>query len=220
VNKLIRDCVGSSLVEFTIVFPVLMLIALGTVDVGFMLYDWAAANNAAYVGAHKAILSDPLAAGITNPTYDPTQMGQLCFDPNTGNANPTSNCPTVQVSCTPAATVGAGFCCTPELVPCTSQTSSYTYSDTPFAEIIFPAMQARFPRLQRQNVTITYATNGLGFVGRPDGLPMTVAVTIQGMKHQFFFLGGLMNAFGPGFASVSNLPHFATTLTSEDLMSN
>jgi Flp pilus assembly protein TadG len=208
VNKLIRDCVGSSMVEFTVVFPLLALIALGTVDVGFMLSDWAEANKAAYVGAHKAILSDPVAVGITDPTYDPSLMGDLCFDRSTGKVDPTVNCPTVQVTCTPSAAVGAGVCTTG------------TYSDTSFANIIFPAMQAVYPELQRQNVTITYQTNNLGFVGRPDGLPMNVTVSIQGMKHQFFFLGGLMNAFGSGFASVSNIPRFATTLPSEDMTTN
>ena len=42
-NRLLRDCLGASLVEFTVVFPVLILVALGTVDVTYMLFDWALA---------------------------------------------------------------------------------------------------------------------------------------------------------------------------------
>jgi Flp pilus assembly protein TadG len=204
VNKLIRNCVGSSIVEFTLVFPMLMLIALGTVDAGFMLSDWALASKAAYDGAHKAILSDPVASGIDNLTYDPTLLGQPCFNSNGNNVN----CPSVNVTCTPAATVGTGTCTTG------------TYSDTPFANVIFPAMQARFPRLRRQNVTIKYETNNLGFVGRPDGLPMIVTVSIDGMTHQFYFIGPLMNFFKGTFPSVSQIPTFATTLQSEDMATN
>ena len=65
-NRLLRDCIGSSLVEFTIVFPVFMLVAFGTVDITYMLYDWALASKAAYTGARTAIVSFPAAAGITN----------------------------------------------------------------------------------------------------------------------------------------------------------
>ena len=68
-NKLHRDCVGSSLVEFTLVFPVLLVVLLGSVDVGFMLFEWMLANKAAYVGAHRAIVSDPVAIGINQPDY-------------------------------------------------------------------------------------------------------------------------------------------------------
>jgi Flp pilus assembly protein TadG len=205
VNKLIRNCVGSSIVEFTLVFPMFMLIALGTVDAGLMLSDWALASKAAYDGAHKAILSDPVASGINNLTYVPTLLGQPCFDSNGNNVN----CPSVQVTCTPSATVGNGTC-----------TAGYTYSDTPVANVIFPAMQARFPQLRRQNVTINYQTNNLGFVGRPDGLPMDVTVSINGMTHQFYFISGLMNFFRGTFPSVSNIPPFATTLQSEDMATN
>jgi Flp pilus assembly protein TadG len=97
VNKLIRDCVSSSLVEFTMVFPVFILVALGTVDVAYMLSDWTLANKAAYMGAHRAILVNPVATGITNLPYDPTKIGLLCFDPN-NNGIPTGNCPRVQDS--------------------------------------------------------------------------------------------------------------------------
>ena len=44
-TKLVRDCVGATIVEFTLVFPIFILVALGTVDVGFMLSDWAAGKH-------------------------------------------------------------------------------------------------------------------------------------------------------------------------------
>ena len=67
-SKLLRDITGSILVEYTIVFPLFILLVLGTIDVTYMLYEWALANKAAYVGARTAVVSDPVANGITNLT--------------------------------------------------------------------------------------------------------------------------------------------------------
>src|SRR5262249_17780084 len=106
---MLRDSSGASLVEFTLVFPLVMLATLGTVDVVYMLWEWGEANKAAYVGARRAVVSDPVANGVTNLTYNAagTQLGQPCFVPGTGAANTTSDCPTVNTVCTPAATNGS-----------------------------------------------------------------------------------------------------------------
>jgi hypothetical protein len=229
VNKLIRDCAGSSLVEFTVVFPVFILVALGTVDVAFMVFDWALASKAAYVGAHRAIVTNPVAEGITNLPYDPTKISLLCFNPADGT--PTGNCPTVQDSSfdTPGLDAPRPVVCTPAERTGGTCTGGYTFDDGPFdchcttltAPVpIFNQMQQIFPRLQRQNVTISYKTTNLGFVGRPDGLPMDVTVSITGMTHQFYFLGPIMRFFGGDFAANLPIPAFATTLTSEAMVSN
>src|SRR5262245_7290514 len=97
VNRLRRDINGSSLVEFTLVFPVLILVALGTIDVTLMLFEWAMANKAVYRGARVAVVSSPVATGITNPTYDPLLLGESCFNSGTGIAN--GNCPSASSIC-------------------------------------------------------------------------------------------------------------------------
>lgn len=208
-NKLRRDCAGSSLVEFTLIFPILILVALGTIDVGFLLFDWAQANKAAYVGAHRAIVLDPVATDIRNITYPAGAIaGQPCYVPATG-ALDTNNCPSVQSTCTPAA--GGGGSCT----------NSYVFNDTATGfQNIFNSMQAIFPRLRRENVRISYAITGLGFVSRPGGLPMNVTVTITGMTHQLFFIGPIMNFFGGGFGMTPPIPPFATTLVSESMITS
>ena len=74
---------GGNIVEFTLVFPIFIIVALGTVDVGFMLSEWAQANKATYVGAHRAIVSNPVAPGLTT-VFDDTiigGMGLRCADP-------------------------------------------------------------------------------------------------------------------------------------------
>src|SRR5262245_14906482 len=87
------------LVEYTIVFPVFILLVLGTIDVSYMLYEWALANKAAYVGARTATVADAVADGITNVTFDQTKTGLPCFNPSTGAS--TGNCPTITAtSCT------------------------------------------------------------------------------------------------------------------------
>jgi hypothetical protein len=186
-----------------------IVVTLGTVDVAYMLFEWDLANKAAYVGARTAVVSDPVAQNITNPTYTSTQsqnIRQLCFDPATGNATSPANCPTPSAVCTPAASGG-------------SCTNSYTFDDAALA-LILGNMQAIFPRLQRQNVQISYTTNGLGFVLQPGGLPMNVTVSITGMTHQFFFVPGLLGIFGGRISATPAIPAFSTTMQSEDMVTN
>jgi len=191
-TKLVRDCAGGSIVEFTLVFPIFILVALGTVDVGLMLSEWAQANTATYVGAHRAIVSDPVAPNL-NAFFNNTIVGGMglpCADPVTGDA--TGNCPTfAPIVCTSTA-------CTPN-----------TYGDlnlNNFDDIYKPMRQvfgcSQVPteacRLERANVTITYQReanlNNLGF-NEANGFPMTVTVSITGLTHQFYFLDGLVRFF-------------------------
>jgi hypothetical protein len=190
-----------------------MLVAFGTVDVTYMLFEWDMANKAAVIGARTAVVSNPIAGGIMNVAYT-GQLGQSCFN--------TSNCPVIaNVVCTPAASGG-------------SCTGGYTFDDNAFTTIL-TKMREAFPsvagnpnqRLQRQNVLISYLPNDLGFVGRPGGLPMDVRVGIRCMTHQLYFLGALMSwvfpalpAGCPAAPAGWTIPTFATTLPSESLSTN
>jgi TadE-like protein len=226
VNRLLRDCLGASLMEFTVVFPVFILITFGTVDVTYMLFDWALANKAAYVGAHRAIVSGPIASGLTNPTYDATKIGLMCFDPAFGTPN--ANCPlgSLATTCTPSSGTGGsctnGFAFDNAAFNCIFDPRSDVANCAPAAasgaEVM--GMHDIFPKLQRQNVRISYQPANLGFVGRPGGLPMNVTVSISGMTHEMYFIGPIMGFFGGGFAANPPIPAFATTLPSEDMASN
>ena len=83
-----------------------------------------------------------------------------------------------------------------------------------------PGVQSANCRLKAANVTVSYQTNGTGFVGEPSGLPMNVTVSLTGLTHEFYFIGPLMKIFGGTFANVANIPTFATTLPSEDMTTN
>jgi len=218
-RSFLRDCEGSVLVEFTLVFPMFMLAAFGTVDVSYMMFEWAQANKAAYIGARTAVVTNPVASGITALTYSTqsTELGLSCFNSADGTVNSTAACPTVNTTCTPAASSG-GTC-----------SDGSTFDDTAFGTIL-GNMQKALPRLQRQDVQVVYKTNGLGFVGQLNGagtsgaLPMNVTVSIQCMTHQFFFLGALMGwvfpnppAGCPAAPAGPAIPSFSTTLPSEGM---
>jgi len=214
-SKLLRDTSGSVLVETTIVLPMFLLLVLGTIDVSFMFYEWALANKAAYVGARTAVVSNPVAPKITDRAYTKSQLelsGQPCFD----NLGDNVNCPSVP------PTVCTSTACAP---------NTFGFNSTAFTNSnrtgIFDRMKTIFPRLQPENVTITYQTNDSGFVGQPYtgntaqfSLPMNVTVRITGMIHQFYFIGPLIRLFGGFFPAVSTMPAFATTLQSEDMDSS
>jgi Flp pilus assembly protein TadG len=214
VVKLLRDVRGNALVESTIAIPILLLLVLGTIDATYMFYDWALANKAAYLGARSAIVSDPVATGITTFTYT-SAAGPYCFDNTLAS---TGNCPSVPLTtCTGAASGGS------------CDNKNYAFNDTAFTNVFTP-MRALFPRLQRQNVTVSYQTNGLGFVGETatpglmSGLPMNVTVSINCMTHQFYFLSALMKWVFPTPAGCPastpkqpSIPTFASTLQSEDM---
>jgi Flp pilus assembly protein TadG len=53
----VKDHTGSALVEFTIVFPVLILLILGLAQFGLIFYNYILVTNAAAVGARQLALS-------------------------------------------------------------------------------------------------------------------------------------------------------------------
>jgi Flp pilus assembly protein TadG len=227
VNRLLRDPDGSVMVEITIVLPLLLLVALGTIDVTYLLYDWALANKAAFAGARAAIVADPVASGIAdvNSLSWTGSPGDLCFNSSNGTTN--GNCPSISTVCTPGASSG-GTCSDGSTFDNAAFCRIFTGDSTCPAVPLAGSMKKIFPRLQRQNVQISYKSNGLGFVGRPSGVPMTVTVSVNCMTHDFYFLTGLMRYFTPdnawGFqdcagdaASGPTIPRFATTLPSEDM---
>jgi Flp pilus assembly protein TadG len=209
-HNLLRDIRGSVLVETTIVLPMLLLLVLGTIDVTNMFYEWALANKAAYLGARTAATSNPVDPAMANLVYTSAQLeniGQSCL---------VVSCPSPNSVCTGAASGGS----------CTSG----TFQNNAFTRIFDP-MQRVFPRLQRQNLTISYQANGTGVVGQTwEGsvdpgnpqftLPMNVTVSITGMTHQFYFVSPLLRFFGGGISATPTIPTFATTLQSEDLFTN
>jgi Flp pilus assembly protein TadG len=210
-----RDFRGSSLVEFTVIMPVLFVLTLGTVDLGYLLFDYDLASKAVYAGAHRAIVSDPVATEITTVTWNTADIGNDCSTAS----GPSCSGYAATTKCTYAS--GTGSC------------PGYTFNPTAFTAIVnrMKAIYGCTPSsncaLQPQNVSITYSISGtLGFVGQPNGLPMNVTVSINCMYHTFYFIGALMGWTYQAQQGCSgtpagwSIPSYSTTLTSEDMATN
>jgi hypothetical protein len=180
-----------------------------------MLFQWAQANKAAYIGARTAIVSNPIPQSITSDSalYTSTQLtqnlGDFCFDFSTGNSVTPAACPSSSLTVQCGSTS-----CTPSTYGFNSAAFTNTYGTG-----IFDKMKSVFPQLEAQNVTVTYSLNGSGYVGRIGGLPMNITVKIQNVRAQLYFLPAVLSFFGGSFAAQINIPSFATTLTSEDMCS-
>ncbi len=62
----VKDHTGSALVEFTIVFPVLIVLILGLAQFGLIFYNYIMVTNAAATGARVLALSRTDANGYTD----------------------------------------------------------------------------------------------------------------------------------------------------------
>ncbi len=214
-RRLWGDEAGGALVEASVLIPILFVFLLGSVDFLYAFSQWTAATKAAQVGARLAAVSDPVAIGLTGSTNIAKSAvnGTTVF---TGDVMPD-----FQVTCNDG---GSGACsCTRGT--CTGMGS---YSTAAMNTILFgrgssacddatsyytAGMCDIFPSITAANVRIVYDQTGLGFAGRSAGPVPTIAVSLQNMTFQFFFLNGLM-----GLANLA-MPPFTTTITGESLSS-
>jgi Flp pilus assembly protein TadG len=66
----LRSETGAELVEFALVFPLLLLVVLGIVDFGFLFQQYEVVTNAAREGARIAVLPDYSATDAQNRAAD------------------------------------------------------------------------------------------------------------------------------------------------------
>ena len=66
---------GQALTEFALIFPVLMLILLGVVDLGRGVYAYAAVSNAAREGGRTAIVNQYLPDIVSRAAAQATALG-------------------------------------------------------------------------------------------------------------------------------------------------
>ena len=213
-----RDQDGSVLVETTVLIPILLVFVLGAVDFSLAFYQWSLATKAAQVGARIAVVSDPVASGLNNISTGVLSSTVAAGDPM----------PAFQVTCDGAA---ASCTCTVGTCPgmgtfswaamnnivCgrdnTSATECNYSTQCSATSYYFRGMCDIYPRITAANVIIRYTQTGLGFAGRSGGPIPTIAVSLQNLPFQFFFLNGLMG-FGP-----INISSEITTTTGEVLSS-
>ncbi len=215
--RLLRDDRASTTVEMVWVFPSLIILTFGIIDFGRAMFDWNAAEKATQIGSREAVIRDPVATPIKtwfecNPPNDSSEVGLLCADPAGGIR---TQCDFGTVVCTSTGCTHNG-----------TALDATKLDQTVFSGIV-TAMQAALPRLQPENVTLTYRSSQLGFIGKPDGPVPEVTAQVSGVPFDLFGLDrdvyqgpqGLVPA--PAiFKADWTVPTLSVTLTGEDISDN
>ena len=185
-----QDDGGAALIEAALVLPILLLLVLGLTEVSLYAWNAGLAAKAVQLGVRRAVVSDAVASG---PGLDPAESatywdglppGRSCF-PEGAARGP---CPDFAVAC------DGGGC------RCQGSACRFTPAPARLAPIL-RAMQAVMPELRARNVRVTYATNGLGYVGRPVPVPVDVTVSLVDLSYRTLFLGDLLGPVLPLRAS-------------------
>jgi hypothetical protein len=190
-----RDETGGTAVELGVVLTMLLLSTFGIIEFGILLAQYNAGEKATQIGVRRAVTSSFVAPGLAS--FDgtggtsPPPTGTPCMD---AGGNTISACNFTPVTCVSAGCSGA-----------------FGFSATAFNAIVTD-MRRVDPWITAQNVQIQYAPNGLGFVGRPGGLPVTVTVALINLSYSYVVIGALA-----GLGASRTLPPFTATLTGEDL---
>jgi Flp pilus assembly protein TadG len=191
-HAFLRDCRGASAAEFVLVLPVLALLIFATIDAGWYAWQINLAEKATQAGARMAVVTDPVASGLTTEDYNTTTYGLTQGDTIPASALGLLTCTSSSCTCTTA--------------PCPS---SLTRSSAPFDKIV-ARMQVYDPAVKAANVVVEYRGSGLGFAGDPSGMQIAPTVTVRLQNMQMNALSSFV------WKAAINLPDFAYSLTMED----
>lgn len=187
-KRLTKDERGATIVEFTLIFPMLLILTFGIIEMGLLFFQWNSAERATQIGVRTAVTNNSVFNAWTS------DCGQVSV-PSTVLAG--SFCTNVPGSDTWTVTCdGAGLA---------------TGCDSAAMTLLVTRMQAIFPRVTQANVVVEFSGAGLGFVGRGSPVPV-VSVSLQNMQYDLLFLDALLG-WGDTFA----MPPFTATMTGEDL---
>lgn len=206
-SRLIADKRGSNTVELAFVLPVLLLFTFGIVDFGRLLFDINGAHKAAQLGADLAITRDPIARPVKdhfrcNVPSDTSLVGQSC---RAADGTLRDECDFGTVVCT--------------VDGCTAGGTTYALGSNEASQAVFDdvldRMRIGLPRLQPEDIEVTYRPSAIGFIGRP--VPVA-EVSVRVLNVPFSFIALPASAF----IDVENIviPAQTVTLTSEDLSDN
>ncbi len=201
-----RDQSGSTMIEFTIVMLLFLLVTFGLVEFGHMFWQYNSATKAAQLGARLAAVSNPVWSELVNleDTGTPGAAWETAY---------TVTCDGAGEDCT---SLGAGEY-DAEAMDClvfgrsAGSPPCDTECDPAGVDAYEAGMCDRFGRIQPDNVVVTYSHTGLGFAGRPGGPVPTVTLQLTGLNFEFLALGDLL-----GLQDIA-MPPFTVTMTGEDL---
>lgn len=194
-RRLWRDRSGSTTIEYALVFTLVILLTLGTIEVALILWQWNSAEKATQAGVRYAAVHDLLAPGLRLVGAEPTgsgNYGDWCRDRATNAAN--ADCWFTPVTCDSRGCSGG-----------------YGYDGAAFTALV-NRMRQMFPLIEPTNVEVVYDFSGLGFIGRPGGQPMMVTVRLKNMSYRTFILDAFTS-----LPAILAMPGFAATLVGEDM---
>jgi hypothetical protein len=194
-----RDEAGASLVETTLVFPLMLVLMFGLVEFGNVMWQYHATEKATAAGArfvatragakgtlgpagtelYTAAVPDCFVNDVSDPAGTP------CSQATDGNGNGPSS---VVLTCTGT---GSGSCSSTEM------------------SALLTEMQKYAPNLQAANVAVDLRGSTMGFIGRGRAIPL-VTVRTTGLTYNWVAAGALLG-LGP-----LTMPNFASTLPAED----
>jgi len=183
---MLRDERGATLIETTIVFPLVLILTFGLVEFGYAFYQYHTAEKATAIGARYVATRGPLLPALGDGSHDCVSAngaitpGTPCSDPAIPSAATTT--------CTSA---GSGGC-----------------SAAVFAAML-AQMQQFAPFITAANVRVDVAQSKLGFIGRGRAVPL-VTVRTTGLTYNFITLNSLL-----GLGPIA-MPSFASTFVAED----
>jgi Flp pilus assembly protein TadG len=199
-TRLRKDCEGAAMVEFTIVFLLLLLLIGGIVDFGLAFWEMNMAAKAVERGARIAAVSDPVASG-----YE---------DINTVTTSPGDKLPdtfSFAIKCESGGCSG-GYGYDSNAMNTIVYGRGNSSCQTSVDNVYDLGMCNLLSKITPANVVVEYAeAPKVGFQGRPCGPVSTITVSLKNVTFGWFFLGGLMS-----FADAI-FPAMRTTITSEDL---
>ena len=157
-SHLLRDRRGASAAEFAMVLPLMLILLLGVIDAGRLMWTWNRAEKATQLGVRYAAVTDLVPATLETQNFALTN-GIPGGDP----------VPTSAFSSTSCDNAGC---------------SSWGYNATAFANIV-NHIQAQMPEVGPEDVVIDYENVGLGYAGDPHGPDVAPLITVRLRNLQF-----------------------------------
>jgi Flp pilus assembly pilin Flp len=216
----LKDERGANTVEMVMIVGALTLLTAGVVDVGRLMTEYNAIQKGVEMGVREAVTRDPIVQPLKFHFLCNQQssnlVGELCID---GDGNQRPECDFGSWVCTDTGCTGVVGGITHAL-----DYSENCDSGDPGAETgpclsqetfdgIVDEMQSSVPSLSPANVTVSYKSTKLGFVGMVGALPGDVTVDITGVP--FGFMASLP------FGEIAwTIPRMSHTFTGEDMSNN
>ena len=197
---LLVDRRASSAAEFAMVLPLLLILLLGVIDVGRLMWTWNRAEKATQMGVRYAVATDMVPNGLAAYSFVVSgglTQGDAIPQSAFGGASCLVNAGAVSCSCKSGAT------CPSPLV------SNSANALTAFNNIV-NRMRLFMPEIASSNVTVDYDYSGLGYAGDPNGSDVSPLVRVS-LKQLTF--RPLLFRF---FAGTITLPSVSAALTMED----